>query len=126
MENVLEYRVANHYGEYLCKETFTKQTKSIPYSARKVTPFDSVDDWIEFFGAYELRDEVYDDVEDWEAFLSQFVGEIDYKPSQDEYPVLITYHFEEDEDRFGAKGTQTWDWVSLSTLGLIPQTHPSL
>lgn len=118
--SILQYRTANNYNEYLkiCAETFTNEVKGIPYSTKKQVAFDSVDEWTDFFGIYEFRDEKYDDVENWEEIVSNYSGDMDLKPDESEYPVLVTYQFEDHDDRFGDVSNQLWDWISLKKINL--------
>ncbi|MGN5650984.1 hypothetical protein [Bacillus sp. Brlt_9] len=120
MENILEYKIANNYEEYLllCIETFVKKTKTTAYSIEKKNIFDTVDEWIQFFGAFELMNEKYDDIEDWEQELLLFEGDINLKPNKEEYPVLVAYNFSDDDDRFGTVSNQLWDWKPLAALNL--------
>lgn len=116
--SVLEYKVVKDETEYLnvCKSTMFEETKEISYSLKKKAPFDNLDDWIDFFGAWSLR-ELDDDV-DVEEELKKFIGHIDLKPEETEYPVLVAYNFAEGEDRFGRSSNVIWDWTPLNELKL--------
>ncbi|MGF7535253.1 hypothetical protein AAGG74_16490 [Bacillus mexicanus] len=115
MDNNIKYRVAKNYNEYLeiCKETFLG-------SEGNDSVFQEPDSWFDFFGIYQFRDEKYDDVDNWEDIISGFNGEMDLKPDEEEFPVLVTYCFDSGFDRLGDMNIQMWDMISLKELNLRP------
>lgn len=119
MSHILEHRIANNYEEYLkiTIETCLEETKETTFSSEKEVPLE-IDEWIAFFGVRELQEGDYDEVEDWAEFLHNFKGNMELKPQEEEYPVLVSYHFAEQSARYNDVTSQLWDWISISKLGL--------
>lgn len=114
--SVLEYRIANNLSEYMaiCKSTYFEETKDDGYSMKKTAPLNNFDEWVDFFGAWELRH--IDDDADVEQALRDFNGEIDLKPDKKEFPVLVAFNFNEGGDRYGKVSSVVWDWTPLNDL----------
>ena len=117
---MLTYRVANNYEEYLeiCKESFLGTNNEEPV-------FFEVGEFLDFFGIYHYRDEKYDDIDDWQTEIKNYNGEMDIRPQEDEYPVMIVSHFDKEFDRCGELTTQIWEWKSLNELGLTQTVQAS-
>ncbi|PFP65319.1 hypothetical protein COK00_12020 [Bacillus cereus] len=114
--SVLQYRIANNLSEYMaiCKSTYLEETKDNAYSLQKTAPLNNFDEWVDFFGAWELRH--IDDDADVEQALRDFNGRIDLKPDEKEYPVLVTFNFNEGGDRYGKVSSVVWDWTPINKL----------
>lgn len=110
----LNYKKINNYDEYLkfCKSLFLKDIKLDAFSKNLIPAFNDADSWIDFFEAYELNDESkYDPDDNWHEIIKNFKGDLERKPEQEQYPVIIAYLFEDTWDRFGDGSIKIWDIV---------------
>ena len=111
----LNYKKINNYDEYLefCKSLFLKDIKLDAFSTNLIPAFGDADSWINFFEAFELDDETkYDADDNWHEIIRNYKGDLNRKPENEQYPVLIAYLFEETWDRFGSGSIKIWDIVS--------------
>lgn len=98
----LKYNICNNYSDYL------EVAKSLYYNG-----IFEMESWDEFFNAHLKYNEdtgIYIDT------IEDFQGSIDYRPNNNEYPVIVTYEFNEDWDRWGKCEFQVWDWISFKEL----------
>lgn len=111
----MEYRIARNYEEYLsiCKDLLIESIGESDFGS--YVPFDCYEEWESYFEA-ELpvneEDEEYLPIE-------AFNGTIGYRPSENEYPVLIVENFSVHSDfRNGDITTRFFEWKPLRELSL--------
>ncbi|AJD93244.1 hypothetical protein JMA_39260 (plasmid) [Jeotgalibacillus malaysiensis] len=111
----MKYLVARNYEEYLaiCK-SFLLEAVGEDGSDTYV-PFDSYEEWAEYFGAELPENEEGDEY----LPIEDFAGELKMRPKENEYPVIVVHNFFKVEDiRNDKMPVQIFDWKSAGELTL--------
>ena len=112
----MKYLVARNYEEYLtiCK-SFLLEAVGEDGSDTYV-PFDGYEEWAEYFGAELPENEEGDEY----LPIEDFTGELQMRPKDAEYPVIVVHNFFMVEDiRNGKMPVQIFDWKSAGELTLM-------
>lgn len=111
----MDYQVVRNYEEYLnaCKSLLKDSVGEDDFGT--FVPFDSYEDWEQYFGAKLPVNEAEDEY----LPIEDYVGLLDYRPNESEYPIILFHNFAVKSDfRNGDISIRLLEWKSIAELSL--------
>jgi len=111
----MNYEVVRNYEEYLtaCKNLLKDSVGEDDFGT--FVPFDSYEDWEQYFGATLPVNEAEDEY----LPIEDYVGLVEYRPDENEYPVILLHNFTIESDfRNGDISIRLLEWKSIADVSL--------
>lgn len=90
--------------------TEIRENEILDFIKSREDDFGCQEDYEDWFGFYLKWDEETGEILET---LDQYQGEFENCPSEEEYPVVISYINEKGKYRSGDLAIELWDWISI-------------